>query len=170
MSELIITADLHGSYSSWLAIKSILKKEDGLAVAGDLFDNKYGSFSNQNWDPDGIKTDLKSFAHPFFFVYGNCDIPSFLPGFSTETIFDFNGKTICMCHGHFNPSCIDHSDIIIVGHTHLAGLEKNGNQILLNPGTITAPRNHLFTYAVMNENSIYIVNFKTGEKMRTIKF
>lgn len=168
MSNLIITADLHGSYNSWLAIKSILKKEDGLAVAGDLFDNKYGSFSNPNWDPDGIKTDLKSFANPFFFVYGNCDVPSFFPGFSTETIFEFNGRTICLCHGHFKPSCADQADIVVQGHTHVAGLKQRGTQIFLNPGTITAPRNQLFTYAVINENCVYLVNFKTGETVCAI--
>ena len=168
MADLIITADLHGNYNSWLAIKSILKKEDSIAVAGDLFDNIYGSFTNPDWDPDGIKTDLNSFTHPLFFVYGNCDTPSYFPGFSTEKAFQFNGRTICMCHGHFKPSCAEQSDIIVTGHTHKAELKQRGNQIILNPGSITAPRNRRFTYAVMNENCVYLVNFKTGKKIDQI--
>ena len=46
MPKLIVTADVHGSFSSWLTIKALLKNQDQLAIAGDLFDTKYGSFSN----------------------------------------------------------------------------------------------------------------------------
>jgi len=46
MPKLIVTADIHGSYSSWLTIKALLGSNDKLVIAGDLFDTKYGNFSN----------------------------------------------------------------------------------------------------------------------------
>ncbi len=59
MSKLIVTADIHGSYSSWLTIKALLSSNDKLVIAGDLFDTKYGNFSNADFQPESIKKDLK---------------------------------------------------------------------------------------------------------------
>ena len=68
MGKLIVTADIHGSYTSWLTMKNLLKPSDKLAVAGDLFDTKYGNFSNTDFQPESIKNDLKTFKHPFYYV------------------------------------------------------------------------------------------------------
>ena len=59
MPKLIVTADIHGSYSSWLTTKTLLNSNDKLVIAGDLFDTKYGSFSNADFQPELIKKELK---------------------------------------------------------------------------------------------------------------
>ena len=71
MAELIITADLHGSYTSWLTLKTLLAPGDGLVIAGDLFDTRYGDFSDPDFQPDAIKEELI-----FPMVTGPCLFPA----------------------------------------------------------------------------------------------
>jgi len=129
MSKLIVTADVHGSFSSWLAIKALMKSQDKLAIAGDLFDTKYGSFSNSDFKPDAIKDELKKLKHKFYYVYGNCDTPSFFPGFEVSMQLRIFKKQILLYHGHGSLKYPSNIDIIITGHTHRYALEQKLNDL-----------------------------------------
>jgi len=170
MPKLIVTADLHGSYSSWLTIKNLLNPSDFLAVAGDLFDTKYGNYSHTDFSPESIKNELSTFEQPFYYVYGNCDTPAFCPGFDSGMTFSLFNKRIHLSHGHQAFSRPEEYDIIIQGHTHLCFLEKKGRQIFMNPGSITCPRNKLFTYGIIDSTSASLIDLKTGNKLSTIDF
>jgi len=65
MAKLIITADIHGSHGCWLTLTNLLKPDDTLIIAGDLFDTKYGSYSNTDYNPEIIKKSLKTFKNNF---------------------------------------------------------------------------------------------------------
>ena len=53
MNKLIVTADVHGSFGSWLTLKQLMKPGDKLVIAGDLFDTRYGNYSNPDFQPEG---------------------------------------------------------------------------------------------------------------------
>ncbi len=165
MPKLIITADIHGNYNAWLTIKALLKPNDSLAVAGDLFDTRYGSYSNPAFDPETIKTELTNFHHPFYYVYGNCDTLSFFPGYRDKLNFGFSGKELFMAHGHKGAISDDPVDIVIQGHTHLAALEKKDATVFINPGSIAHSRNGLYTYGVLEKNQICLIDLKTGKSL-----
>ncbi len=170
MSKLIITADIHGSYNSWLTIKALLKKDDSLAVAGDLFDTIYGSYSDPDFRPEAIKEDLKSFCHPIYYVYGNCDSENFTPGYKHSVLFKSFNKKIYLHHGQRPFNRTQHLDIIIQGHTHLCRLEKKNNQIFMNPGSIARPRNSQATYGVIDKTAASLIELKTGKTLTCIEF
>lgn len=168
MTRLIITADIHGSYTSWLTIQALMGKKDGLIVAGDLFDTHYGSYSNPDFSPEAIKKDLQSFSRSLYYVYGNCDSEHFSPGYKNNIIFKAFGKKIYLHHGHRPFNTREHVDIVIQGHTHLCSLEKIDNRIFMNPGSICRPRNSLITYGVMDTSAVSIVELKTGKIIASI--
>ncbi|MDD9304328.1 MAG: YfcE family phosphodiesterase [Desulfobacter sp.] len=170
MAKILVTADIHGSMAAWLTVQALMSEQDSLVVAGDLFDTRYGNYGSQDFQPDHIRSDLKSFDHPFYYVYGNCDVESYYPGQSHEKQFLVFGKTILLHHGH--KTGIDHTraDIIIQGHTHLCSLEKKQNKIFLNPGSIALPRNNLATYASIDEKGISLLALKTGKPLASISF
>jgi putative phosphoesterase len=170
MTKLIVTADIHGSYSSWLTIKNILKPYDKLVIAGDLFDTRYGNYSNNDFQPESIKNDLYAFKHEFYYAYGNCDNSSFFPGFDTTIKFTAFNKKMLVHHGHRPLSYCEDIDIIIQGHTHLCFLEKKNQQIFMNPGSITCPRNGIYTYGVIDNTSANLIELKTGKKLVGIEF
>jgi putative phosphoesterase len=166
MQRLIISADIHGNYNSWLTVRSLMGTSDSLAVAGDLFDTRYGNFSNPDFDPTAIREDVKQMDHPFYYVYGNCDVASFFPGHDSRTTFRINGITIQMAH--FPQMAPDsEAGLFIYGHTHLASIERKNGTIHLNPGTITSPRNGLFTYAVLNGRTLSLIDLRTGRPLHT---
>lgn len=168
MGNLIVTADIHGSYSAWLTVKTLLKPSDMLVIAGDLFDTRYGNFSNSDFQPETIKTELSGFKQDFFYVYGNCDTASFLPGFKTSVVFTAGGRKILLTHGHKPCNHSIDTDIIIQGHTHLCSLEKKGSHIFMNPGSLTCPRNGIYTYGVIDSGTASLVELKAGNRLLSI--
>ncbi len=170
MAKLVVAADFHGRYSAWVAIKNLLSRNDELVIAGDLFDTKYGAFSNPDFQPDSIREELSLLKNSFYYVYGNCDSPSFFPGYSLTVAFTAFNKKIYLFHGHHHPEPSENVDIMIQGHTHLYSLEKKGPHIFMNPGSIACPRNEKFTYGIIEKDSASIMDLKTGKKLIRLSF
>jgi putative phosphoesterase len=169
MAKLVVTADIHGSLSSWLTIKALLNKEDKLVIAGDLFDTKYGNYANSNFKPEVIKQDLENFKNDFFYIYGNCDVPSFSPGFKTNIKFNAFNQQVFLFHGDQQYKHSSKMDIMIQGHTHIYSLKKQGGIVFMNPGSITYPKNGVETYGVIDNTTASIIELKTGNKLISIK-
>jgi len=165
VKKLIVTADLHGSYSSWLTLKTLLGPLDSLAIAGDLFDTKYGNYSHIDFKPESIKKDLARLNHQFYYVYGNCDSSSFFPGFENSLEFDCLGNKFFISHDHRSYSYSSDINIIIHGHTHVFSLKQKKGVVFMNPGSITCPRNGIYTYGLIDNNCARIIELKTGNTL-----
>lgn len=164
MNRLIISADIHGSLSSWIFLESLVGKTDGLAIAGDLFDTIYGNYSDPDYSPESIKKALAKFSRPFFYVWGNCDNANFYPGAAHSLEFRFNNLPVFMHHGHRHDIEVPaHARLVIQGHSHHAVLEKKERTVFFNPGSITVPRSGIATYGVLEENEIHLVAVATGD-------
>ncbi|WDP93009.1 MAG: YfcE family phosphodiesterase [Desulfobacter sp.] len=170
MSRLLVFADIHGSLGAWLTVRALLSGDDSLAVAGDLFDTRYGNYGNPDFQPDEIRSDLRALNHSLHYVYGNCDAASFCPGYENEKIFEVFGKRIGIHHGHRAFSDSIGLDVLIQGHTHLCHLERQNGLILMNPGSITSPRNQLATYGMVDANGAALVELKSGKILAAIPF
>ncbi|GAB3050046.1 metallophosphoesterase family protein [Virgibacillus ainsalahensis] len=108
----------------------------------------------------------------FYKVGGNTDHDTRFPDEQTITV---DGLTFFVAHGHLhnvkaNLMTIAYraeevsAQVICFGHTHVAGAEKHGNQLFINPGSIRLPRSRSErTYAIMEWDSInnIQVNFYT---------
>ncbi|MBA3009220.1 MAG: YfcE family phosphodiesterase [Proteobacteria bacterium] len=168
MSQLFITADIHGSFGTWLSLKKLMAPGDGLVIAGDLFDTRYGNYSNTDFQPESIKKQIPDLSQKLYYVYGNCDQPSFYPDHGPTLGFRYAGKMIFLHHGHENPIIPNKTDIIIQGHTHLCSLERQNSQIFMNPGSLTSPRNQLYTYGIIDEFQARIMELNTGNCLAAI--
>jgi len=169
MERLFVTADIHGSVNSWMTIKELMKPGDSLVIAGDLFDTRYGNYS-QDFQPGFIKKEMQDLPQKFYYVYGNCDEPSFFPGHELTLEFTSFKKNFFLHHGHINQIIPDDMDIIIQGHTHIYSLEKKEKKIFMNPGTISNPRNQLYTYGIIEKYQVSIMDLKTGNPIVALDF
>lgn len=169
MERLLVFSDLHGSLSAWLTVKALAGPGDAVAIAGDLFDTRYGSYNEPDFAPDQIRSTIAGLDFKLFYIYGNCDVEGFCKGFSHELRFTAFDKTIFMHHGHKNNRIPEGTDIIIQGHTHLPQLEKIQTRIHLNPGSIALPRNDTATFAVIDSNSVSLVAL-SGKKLASLTF
>jgi putative phosphoesterase len=167
MTRLFVTADIHGSLNTWMTIEALMKPSDCLVIAGDLFGTRYGNYSHTDFQPDFIREAIQK-RSPIYYVYGNCDVPSFFPGYGSTLGFTKFEKNIFLHHGHGTPPIPENTDIIISGHTHCCFLEKKGSRIFMNPGSLTSPRNKVHTYGIIDKFKAEIWDLKTGDSLGAI--
>src|SRR5699024_1678268 len=140
MPSVLIVSDSHGSTEELETINKRHKTERKIHC-GD---------SELEMDAPALEGFIK--------VTGNCDVDARFPEEQVSTI---DRLTFFIAHGHLhqvksNPLAIayraeeQHAQVICFGHTHIAGAEKIGNQLLINPGSILLPRTRPEkTYAIM---------------------
>jgi len=143
--------------------------KDSLVIAGDLFDTRYGNYS-RDFQPEFIKKEMQAMAQKYYYVYGNCDVPSFFPGHGSTLEFTSFEKKIFLIHGHTSQIAPDNTDIIIQGHTHLWSLENKDNQIFLNPGSLSIPRNQFYTYGIIDKYQVSVIDLKTEKPLSVLDF
>ena len=85
---------------------------------------------------------------PFYQVAGNCDYTFLLPRTQTITL---EGHRITLTHGDqqgvkcsmYGVEALareENAELLLFGHTHLPYCDYHGSTLLLNPGSIGAPR------------------------------
>jgi len=70
---------------------------------------------------------------------------------------NLNDKNIILTHGHlYNKDYLSNldADIVFMGHSHIASIEKINNKLFINPGSVSKSR--------MGDNSLAIVD---GDKI-----
>lgn len=100
-------------------------------------------------DTEGEEELIRKLAGcPTHIVRGNNDyFTDLLP----EEVFELEGRRIFLTHGHAYMAILGEeelkkaaknrgADIVMYGHTHRPSLTYEGNLILLNPGSVTYPR------------------------------
>ncbi len=95
----------------------------------------------------------------YYFICGNND---FFSDLSREMEIELKGKRCLLTHGHYYYVSLDLStlkdevksrnfDIVMFGHTHRPTYEEIDGHIILNPGSVSYPRQNdgLHTYGIM---------------------
>lgn len=111
---------------------------------------------------DGEKEleDIKSIFNNkiFYCVKGNCDKNT---NYKQVDMVNLENKNILFTHGDiFNVkanlnnlisfSTQNNAHIVLYGHTHKSFTGKHKNMYILNPGSITFPRNNCPSYGIIN--------------------
>lgn len=153
----LIVSDTHGKHDNFDAVLEREGKIDLLIHAGDVHDERY------------IEAALNCPKH---MVAGNNDYFTFLP---KEKEFSLGNYRVYLVHGHqyhvsFGMQRIESiarqkkADIVIYGHTHMPREEKLGELLLLNPGSLSEPRQkgRVATYilAEVDEKGVLTYEFK----------
>ena len=132
--KILIVSDTH-RYHGYL--ETILEREKPLDMLIHL------------GDAEGCEDYIEVIAEcPMEVVAGNNDFYSDLPG---ERIFKIGKNKVLLTHGHYYyvngglshvKRAIDEKeiDIFMFGHTHKPLIEQYKNAIILNPGSISYPR------------------------------
>lgn len=143
--RILIVSDTHGRHKKFELAVEASGKIDALFHLGDF------------------QVEEEYFAHickcPMFMVAGNNDFWSRQP---YEREVEFAGKKIFMTHGHGHQvhagvnKIVEEgkkkgADIVMFGHTHVPCAEEYEGILLLNPGSLTYPRqqNHKASYMIL---------------------
>ncbi len=133
--KIIVVSDTHGHNEAFLEAALSIEKPDLLIHLGDYV------------------RDAQEIANlldiEFLTVKGNGDYAA--RNFNEDELVEINGKKLFLTHGHRHYVSYDRdtllkkgmelgADIILYGHTHIPLIEKEGNVLIMNPGSPSLPR------------------------------
>ncbi len=135
MYKILVISDTHGRKRSMFKLVDRISDADRIFHLGDLV---------------GDAMDLESVVDiPVDYVAGNCDF--YENRVPQRKIVEILGKKFYLCHGHHEgvkyslrnlEHLIDENDYdcVLFGHTHMSHMSYHKEKIILNPGSISSPR------------------------------
>jgi uncharacterized protein len=170
--KLMFISDIHGSLF-WLdkALAKVREEQpDTLVILGDFLYHGPRNPLPDGYDPQGVAARLQEYSKIIVAVRGNCDaeVDQMLlkfPMMGDYAMILHEGRRIYATHGH--GFSIDHlpalheNDIFIQGHTHVPVADIKDGIYVLNPGSISLPKeNNPNSYGVLENGSFSVKDFE----------
>ena len=169
--KLMIASDIHGSAYYCRKMLDAYKREgaDRLLLLGDILYHGPRNDLPKDYNPKEVIAMLNPMKQELLCVRGNCDtevdqmVLNF-PVMADYCILAIDGLTFYATHGHvYNENTLPpfrEGDILIHGHTHVLKAEQREGYILLNPGSVSIPKEgNPPTYAVLEDKVFTIKDF-----------
>lgn len=162
--KIFFMSDIHGSlYYTKKALENFKKeKADFIVILGDELYHGARNPLPLEYNPKEVAELLNEYADKIIAVRGNCDseVDEMVLNFPMMTTFStilYNNRRLFLTHGHIynenNLPELRDGDVFIYGHTHIPKAEKMGNIFIINPGSITLPKeNNPNSYGVLEDN------------------
>jgi len=160
----LLASDIHGSYKYACAIKkaALKHKPDKVCLLGDYYYHGPRNPLPEQYDTMATAEVLNSFKEDIIAVRGNCDsdidleISEFT--INQHVCLPGKGRTIYLTHGdHFNEHHLPPlapGDILCCGHFHVPYIRFIGTNAVINPGSISLPKNGAHTYAILDDEKV----------------
>jgi len=166
--KLFFISDIHGSYYYIRKALEAFRREEAEYIV-ILGDELYHGASNPlplEYNPQETAKALNELAGQIIAIRGNCDsevdqMVLDFPMMSDYASILHNGRRLFLTHGHlYNNNHLpklQENDILFYGHTHIPKLEKKDGIYVINPGSITFPKeNTPNTYGVLEGHTFFI--------------
>lgn len=176
----IIASDIHGSAFWCKKLVEAFEKEDGdrLILLGDILYHGPRNDLPDGYAPKDVIEMLNAMKGKVISVRGNCDaevdqMVLQFPVLADYTMLPIEKKTVFLTHGHIynenNLPPLCDGDVLVHGHTHVPVCEKRDGYILINPGSVSIPKeNSHHGYAVLTGGEFTLKDFN-GEVKASIK-
>ncbi|MGV8982509.1 phosphodiesterase [Clostridium sp.] len=166
--KIFFISDIHGSL---FFLKKALAcyKEEGASYIVMLGDALYHGPRNslpKDYNPQEVANLLNEYKDKIIAVRGNCDseVDQMLieyPMMADYSIMLCNNRRLFLTHGHIyngdNMPNLSENDVLVHGHTHVPVAEKHNKIYVLNPGSLSLPKeNNPNSYAILEDNLFQI--------------
>ncbi|MCI8622036.1 MAG: phosphodiesterase [Provencibacterium sp.] len=172
----MIASDIHGSAPNCAAMLERFRVEgaERLILLGDLLYHGPRNDLPEGYDPKAVIALLSEARDRLLCVRGNCDaevdqmvLP--FPILSDTLLLCEDGLTVLATHGHlFNEEQLpplQKGDVLLHGHTHIPVLENRGDYWLLNPGSVSIPKEGSARGYLTLENGCFTHKSLTGREL-----
>jgi len=180
-ARLGIISDTHGDAAVCEHIwKTYFKKVDLILHAGDVLYHGPRNPLPEGYNPQALAGLLNASPAPVLFARGNCDadVDQLVLDYPLQTpylIIQLENLRIMVHHGTDLDKCQMLKmaqqfklDLFISGHTHERTLVKDGQVILLNPGSPSLPKGDgIPSVALIEDGSIKIIDVRQGTILLT---
>lgn len=179
--KLFFISDIHGSlyYLKKAFEKYDQEKADYLVILGDELYHGARNPLTKDYNPAEVASLLNSKADKTTAVRGNCDseVDSMVlqyPLMSTYSTIFSEKRRLFLTHGHIyhegNLPPLSPGDVFFYGHTHIPVAKKQGDIYIINPGSISLPKEGApNTYGVL-EDSTFVIRDFDGAEYKKIEF
>ena len=178
--KLFFISDIHGSLYYLEKALELYKKEGAsyIVILGDaLYHGPRNPLPNE-YNPQEVASLLNQYKDKIIAIRGNCDseVDQMLveyPMMSDYSIILYNNRRLFLTHGHIynedNLPNLSENDVLIHGHTHVPVAKKHNKIYVLNPGSVTLPKeNNPNSYAIL-ENDLFQIKSLQGNVIKEIK-
>ena len=176
----MFASDIHGSayYGKKMLEAYEKEKADRLILLGDLLYHGPRNDLPRDYAPKQVIAMLNEYKDQLYVVRGNCDAEVDQMVLQFPIMADYcvildQERTIYCSHGHVyhedNLPPTKNGDIFIHGHTHVLRAEKKDNYTILNPGSVSIPKEgNIPTYATLENGLFRILGFE-GEIVKELQ-
>ena len=176
----MFASDIHGSAYYCRKMLEAYEKEEAerLVLLGDLLYHGPRNDLPKDYAPKQVISMLNEMKNQIYAVRGNCEaevdqMVLEFPVLADYCILAIDDLTFFATHGHVYNQ--DHlpplmaGDILIHGHTHVLKAEKRDGYILLNPGSVSIPKEgNPPTYAIYADGIFSFRDFD-GNTVKSLK-
>lgn len=179
--KLLVISDIHGSLAGLTRGIGKFEEEqaDYILSLGDLLYHGPRNPLPEEYNPKETAALLNRYKDKIMTVRGNCDaeVDQMLiefPVLAEYALLFLGGRRIFATHGHHhhmdNLPHLSEGDVFIQGHTHIPVAERRGGLYLLNPGSVSLPKeNYAPSYGVLDETGFRVKDFE-GNVLKKVAF
>ena len=168
----MFASDIHGSAYYCRKMLEAYDKEGAsrLVLLGDILYHGPRNDLPREYVPKEVIAMLNERKTEIYAVRGNCEaevdqmVLNF-PVLADYCVLELEGRTFYATHGHVyneeNLPPIKEGDILIHGHTHVLRADKKEGYTILNPGSVSIPKEgNPPTYAIYEDGRFTIKDFE----------
>ena len=170
--ELMIASDIHGSkyYAQKIVERFEAEKADKLVLLGDIYYHGPRNPLPKDYAPMEVANLLNPMADKLIVIQGNCDsevdqmISKF--HFVKEAMILVDNKKIMLTHGHIlNKDNLESGayDVLAYGHFHIDFMERKNGVLVINPGSVSLPKEDSISGYITIENNKAIQHYLNGD-------
>ena len=169
--KLMFASDIHGSaYYCRKMLEAYQAEEAGrLILLGDILYHGPRNDLPKEYAPKEVIAMLNLMKNDICAVRGNCEaevdqMVLDLPVMADYALILYGERNLYATHGHIynenNLPPLKNGDILIHGHTHVLKAEKREDYTLLNPGSVSIPKEgNPPSYAILEDGLFTIKGF-----------
>lgn len=170
--KIFVASDIHGSgyYCRKMLDAYEIEKADRMLLLGDILYHGPRNDLPMEYAPKEVTAMLNEKKNEIYAVRGNCEaevdqMVLQFPVMADYCLLPMGEKIIYATHGHIynegNLPPMKDGDILLHGHTHVLKAEKKEGYILLNPGSISIPKEgNVPTYGILQDGRFEIKDFQ----------
>ena len=177
--KLLIASDIHGSAACCRQLLARIEEfaPDRILLLGDLLYHGPRNDLPEEYAPKQVIPMLNGLKDRIAAVRGNCEAEVDQMVLEFPVLADYaqllfpDGRTLFATHGHhFDP---DHlpplpaGSAFAFGHLHVKQLEWKGDTLILNPGSVSIPKDGARSYMTY-ENGVFTTRLLTGEPLASL--
>lgn len=160
----LIASDLHGSAYYCKALLEAFAREqaDRILFLGDILYHGPRNDLPREYNPKAVITALNEHKQHILSVRGNCEaevdqMVLAFPCLADCALLPVGTRTVFATHGHvYNERSLPpltEGDILLHGHTHIPVCKETGGIIIMNPGSLSIPKeNSRHSYMTLEDN------------------